>query len=807
MIFRDLRYGVRSLLQSPALTAIAVVALALGIGLTGTMFSIVYGALVRGLPFDKPEEIVAVWRTNLSRDVRRMGTPVHDLEDWKRSQHSFQDLGASTGGTVNLSGTERAERFDGAWVTANTFKIVRVGARLGRVFREGEDRPGAEPVMLIGHGVWRDKFGSDPDVVGRVVRANGVPTTIVGVMPEKFAFPEDQEVWLPMKQDAVALPRGQGTWLEVFGRLEAGVSAEQAAQDLNAIARRIAAEHPKTNEGVGVNVRPYTDTAIGPEPRALLMTMLGAVFLVLLVACGNVANLLLGRAAHRSREVGIRTALGASRAAVVRQFLAESLALSFAGAAIGVGIAWAGVTMFNRAIADTDPPFWLDFKVDVPVLGFVVAIAVLASLVAGLLPAWQASKADISTVLKDESRGASSFRIGRMSRAIVVFEIALSCGLLVAAGLMVKSVTKLRTVDFGFGTEDVFTARVGLPEADPKYKSDTAQTLFFEQVAARVAAIPGVRTSALASNLPALGSGGDQFAKEGQTYAREQDHPRARTVAVTPSFFTTFGAKPLQGRLLDEQDRKGSGEVVVINQSFAKKHFANESPLGRRIRLAPQDTASQWATIVGVIPDLWANQPGEKEQVEAVYIPFAQHPRRFVSVAARVQGPNPMRITPQVRAAVSAADPDIPLYFVDTLAGAIAQRTWFYRVFGTIFMIFGVVALFLAAVGLYGVMSFTVGRRTREMGVRMALGAQPRSVVGLIMRQGLGQLGIGMVAGLALAAGVANLLKIVLFDVQPRDPAVFGGVVLTLVATGVLANLVPARRATRVDPMIALRTE
>ena len=807
MLLRDLRYGARSLLKTPRLTAIAVVALALGIGLTGTMFSIVYGALVRGLPFDEPEQIVAVWRTNLSRDVRRMNTPVHDFEDWKKSQRSFQELGASTAGTVNVSGTERAERFDGAWVTANTFEIVRVNALLGRVFREGEDRPGAEPVMLLGHAVWRDKFGSDPNVIGRVVRANGVPTTIVGVMPEKFAFPVDQELWLPMKQDAVALPRGEGSWLEVYGRLKPGVSAEQAAQDLNAIARRIAAEHPKTNEGVGVNIRPYTETAIGEEPRMLLKTMLGAVFLVLLVACGNVANLLLGRAAHRSREVGIRTALGASRGAVVRQFLAESLTLSLAGAAVGVVIAWAGVTMFDRAVAGTEPPFWLVFKVDVPVLAFVVAVAVLASIVSGFLPAWQASKADISTVLKDESRGASSFRIGRMSRAIVVFEVALSCGLLVAAGLMVKSITKLRTVDFGFGTEDVFTARVGLPEADAKYASDTAQTLFFEQVAARVAAIPGVTASGLTSNLPALGSGDDQFAREGQTYAREQDHPRTRTVAVTPSFFDTFGATALQGRLIGPQDRKGSSEVVVVNQAFARKHFPNESPIGRRIRLAPRDSASQWATVVGVVRDLWAHQPGDKDLPEAVYVPFAQHPRRFMSVAARVGGANPMRITPQVRTAVSTVDPDIPLYFVETLASAIAQRTWFYRVFGTIFMIFGGVALFLAAVGLYGVMAFTVGRRTREMGVRMALGAQPRSVVGLVLRQGLGQLAAGMVVGLALAAGVGNLLKMVLFDVQPRDPVVFGGVVLTLVATGLVANLVPARRATRVDPMIALRTE
>jgi putative ABC transport system permease protein len=803
-LFRDIRYGARSLRKSPALTLISIFALTLGIGLTTTMYSIVYGALMRGLPFDRSERIMHVGRSNPSRNELRMDFTAHDYVDYRDAQKSFDQLAAYYTGTVNISGTEKAERFDGAFTTHDLFALLRVRPLIGRGLQPADDQPGAPYVAVIGYQMWKERFAGDPNVIGRVVRANGEPATIVGVMPEKFAFPENEGIWVPLRLDVLKLERGAGQSLDVVGRLRDGVSLDQAALDLNAIAKRLAAEYPKTNEGVGATIQPFVDRAIGEEAQSMLYTMLGAVGFVLLIACANVANLLLGRAAHRSKEVGVRTALGASRAAVVRQFLAEALILAGAGAAIGVGMAYAGVKLFNDSIAGTEPPFWLVIKVDAPILLFAIGLALLATLFSGLFPALQASRADVSEVLKDEARGSSSFRIGRLSRGLVMFEIALSCGLLVAAGLMIKSVTKLRTIDMGF-SPDVFTARVGLPDA--KYRSDTAQLQFYDQLEPRLAAIAGVEAAGLVSRLPATGSWYAPFAREGVAYAKEQDYPRARRVSASPGFFAVFDAKLLQGRLLTSEDRRGALPVAVVNQSFVRKHFGGESPLGRRVRWndGGADTTARWLTIVGVVGDMYAGEVNNRDP-EAIYTAFAQQPERFVSIAAKTRGA-PGSITPMVRDAVASIDADLPIYFVRTLRESIARSTWFHRVFGTLFMIFGFVALVLAAVGLYAVMSFSVSRRLREVGVRMALGAQSGDVLWLVFRQGFVQIASGMSAGLALAFGASQLLKMLLFEVSPTDPTVFGGTVAVLVAAGFLACIIPARRATRVDPMVALRTD
>src|SRR5687768_16652823 len=443
-VLRDIRYGARSLATSPALSAVASLAVALGIGLTTTMFSIVYGALLRGMPFPEADQLAAVARQNLSRGNGFMSAPIHDYHDYRAQQRSFTGLAAYYGGTANVSGAEKAERFDGAWVSANLFDVLGVRPILGRTFMLEEETPGAANVVVLSHAMWRDQYGASPSVIGTSIRVNGIPHTVVGVMPEKFAFPNRQSLWMPLQLDAVKLERGAGPWLQMVGRLKPGVSFDEANADVIAISRRIAAEHKKTNEGITGVVRPIIDSQIGPQPRKLLWTMLGAVFLVLLIACANVANLLLDRAAHRTKEVGIRTALGASRLAVVRQFMAEALLLSIGGAVLGALVAKGGILLFNRAIADTNPPFWLDIRLHPPVLLFVALTALIASLFSGAIPAYQSSRADINEILKDESRGASSFRIGRLSRGLVIFEIALSCGLLVASGLMVKSVVKLR---------------------------------------------------------------------------------------------------------------------------------------------------------------------------------------------------------------------------------------------------------------------------------------------------------------------------------------------------------------------------
>jgi predicted permease len=469
---------------------------------------------------------------------------------------------------------------------------------------------------------------------------------------------------------------------------------------------------------------------------------------------------------------------------------------------LGTGLAAVGTTLFNRAIAGTDPPFWIDIKIDGPILLFVLGITLFATFVSGVLPAIRASRANVNEVLKDESRGSSSFRSQLLSRVLVVFEIALSVGLLVAAGLTIKSVTKLAHYDYGFPTREIFTARVGLPEA--VYKDSLAQIRFYDELYRRLADLPGVEAYTLTGMLPVLGAPSSTFAVEGKAYATEREYPNTNYVTTYPGFFNTFKVA-LEGRDFGSGDSQGSEPVAIVNRSFASKYFGRQNPIGRRFRMGDARSKEPWRTIVGVVPDMWHDGP-DNEDPQAVYLPFAQSPQRFMSVTIRPRG-EPGAMTAPVRNLVSSLDPDLPIYFVKTLQERVDEETWFYRVFGVLFMIMGGVALVLAAVGLYGVMSFNVTRRTREMGVRMALGAQPGDVIRLILRQGMIQLAIGLVLGSGLAFLLSKGLKIILFQVTFLDPVVVGATLGVLVITALLASLIPAHRATRVDPMTALRYE
>jgi len=490
----------------------------------------------------------------------------------------------------------------------------------------------------------------------------------------------------------------------------------------------------------------------------------------------------------------------------VRQFLAEALVLSLAATAFGIVLAKFGIAAFNQAITVTQVPFFIDIGLHPPVLLFSIGVATLTTLISGAIPAYQSSRADINEILKDETRGASSFRIGRISKGLVMFEIALSCGLLVAAGLMIKSVARMRTMDPGFATKDVFTARIGFPAA---YTDTAAEWRFFDQVVDRVASLSGVQAASLSSGLPAArqGLGGSSFAIEGQTYLKDKDYPGARTLQVTPQFFSTLRIPLAQGRVFTDGDRVGALPVVIVNRAFVAKYFANVDPIGRRIRLGGSKSTQPWSTIVGVVGNVFTGDQNEPTSgAPAVFQPFAQSRSTFVYISARTTAP-PMALTQRVRDVVASLNADIPLYWVQTLADATSQSLWFVRVFGTMFMIFGFVALFLASIGLYAVMSFSVVRRTREVGIRMALGAQGRNVVSMIFGQGIVQLAVGMAVGLAFALGISRLMKVILFQVEPRDPVIFGGVAAVLVFVGLVACLIPARRATLVDPLVALRAE
>jgi predicted permease len=802
---QDLRFAARMLVKNPWVSAVAIGALGLGIGVTATMFSIVYGAMMRGLPFEDGDRIVALALNNPSRDIERRPLPVHDYLDLRDQQTSLESLAGYYEGTVNVRWSDAPERFDGAFVTANTFDVVGAQPLLGRDFEAGEDVPGAPMRIILSYHVWQNRFAGDPGALGQVVKVNGETAEIIGVMPEGFLFPNRNDVWVPLRMDALAIPRGQGTFLTVAGKLKPGITVEQASTELNGIAARLAAEYPDTNEGVGVTVLPFTDMFIGREVTALLYTMLGAVSLVLLIACANVANLLLARAAVRAKEVGIRTAMGAGRWRVVSQMVTEALVLALAGGTVGAGLAWVGIELFDKSVEGTDPPFFMLWQLDAPILLFILAISVVSAVVAGGIPALKASGMDVSGILKDESRGSSSLRIGRLSNVLVIGEIAMSMGLLVAAGFMTKSITKLRDVDLGFDGNAVFTARVGLFESE--YPDTLARRRFYEDLRLRLVEIPGVRAASLGTVLPGLGSGETPFAVEGEAYAEDRDYPLGRFGQVDAGFFDAVGLRMTLGREFLPSDDGAAEPVAIVNESFAAKYLKGGSPLGRRIRVGNSSSTEAWLTVVGVVPDAYMHGVGNREaDPSGFYVPVQQSDARFMSILAR--GPaDPMTLTAAVRDAVTAVSPDTPIYFVNTLRGRIAENTWAFRVFGSLFMIFGGVALFLAAVGLYAVMAFTVSRRTPEVGIRMALGAEARQVMAMVMRQGVVQMGCGLAIGLGIAALLARAMRLMLFEVSVTDPAVYALVSMVLVATGLAASAIPARRATQVDPLTALRSE
>lgn len=804
-ILMDIKYGVRMFVKNPGIAIFSVVAFALGIGLTTTAFSIVYGAIWRGIPFEEQHEILHLESSNIPQDIESMNVRLHDFFDWREQQTTFEDLVGFTFRSSYLAGSEgRPERYSGVFTTSNLLDVLRVEPILGRGFRDGEDSPSAAPVLLIGYAVWRDRYGSDPDVIGRTVRLNGELMEIVGVMPEGFHFPLNQDLWTTLRIDPLEFERGEGQTLEVIGRLKEGASLDAAVADIATLAGRLELEYPEANEGIGSIVKPYAKEYLGQQAFSLLYFMLAAVSGVLVIACFNVANLLLARAAIRTKEVAIRSALGASRWRVITQFLAEAFTIAVVGGVLGLGLGTVGVDLFNQAIVDVNPPYWIDIKVDPAAVIFVFGLVLASSLLAGIIPALKASGADINEVLKDEARGSSSLKIGRLSRGLVMAEVAVSFALLVFAGLMIKSIQNTASVDYAFETERIFTARIGLPEAD--YPDSVSHVRFYDELLPRLEGRYGAENVALTWTFPGLGSAGTRLAIEGETYERDQDYPVSRMVPITPGYFSTFNVGLRQGREFSSQDGADGLPVAIVNESFAREHYGSESPIGRRIRMGDSDSERPWRAIVGVVPDMFLDGP-ENEDPQGVYVPLAQRTSEFVGIAINTPSADPQAITSEVRSIVAGVDNNMPIYFINTLAKSIYQNAWAVRVFGVMFTIFGVAALFLASVGLYGVMAFAVRQRTKEVGIRMALGAEARDVLRMILIQGAKMLAIGFVVGLLAGAGMSKALDFMLFNVEPFDVMNFVVIVVVLAGAGFLATIIPARRATRVDPVIALRYE
>ncbi len=781
--------------------------LALGIGLCSATFSINYGVFMRGLDVPEADRLSMVFRYQ-ERNQQFMSVTLHDLYDWREQQTVFEGLGAYSTGTVNVSGNDNPERFQGAFVSANVFDLLRVRPVLGSGFRQGDDVAGAPLTVVLGHEVWANRYLSDPAVVGQSVIVNGEAATVLGVMPRGFRFPQNQQLWVAHRDNrAASATREQGNQFNVFGRLRGGATLDQAESEMNLIAKRLADTHPQYHEGISARLRGFVENDTGPELIAVFGTMQVATLLVLLIAVANVANLLMARATLRTREAAVRSALGASRLRIVLPFFAETLVLTFIGAVLGMAIAYVGVTLFDRATADVGKPYYMLFRLDLPVMAFVVLVSIVTALLAGLAPAVTVLRTDINTTLKDEGRGGSGVLGTRLTKVLVTAEIALSCALLIGAGLMTKSIINLQRFEFPFNTENVLTARIGLFEKD--YPTADSRRAFFRELDVRLSTLPGATSTSLTAHLP-LSANGTDIAIEGGTYGGDRIYPLARNAIVDPGFFQTFGVSLLSGRNFAESDNISGERVAIVNQSFAKRFFDGRDPIGSRFaEHVGRDSLGEWMTIVGVVPDLKMEGFGNTNDnpTWGYYVPLAQRDVRFVSLAIRTATADPLAALPDVRSVVRGLDPNLPLYNVESMKTVVEEQGWTYRVFGTLFIVFGAAALFMATVGLYGVLSFSVSRRQREMGIRMALGASPSAVIRLVVREGTRQLGIGLLLGLTVAYFLTSALAFLMFDVVPLDVPVLTLVVSIIASVGVLASLIPARRATLTEPVVALRTE
>jgi predicted permease len=806
-MLQDLRFTFRLLVKERWFSAAAIVALALGIGVNAVGFTLVHAAFLRGLPFDGADRLfVLTWQ---SRAGRRNVSHA-EYRDWREQNRSFEGLAAYRSDSMNVSDSRALpEQARGTRMTANAFELLRQAPLLGRGFTNGDDQIGAEKVAVISYTFWKNRYGADPGVVGTPIRVDGQPATIVGVMPAGMRFPDNTEVWLPAIP-AAGEPRDRRS-LNVFGRLRSNLARVEAQTEMNGIAERLSAAYPDINKGlIGIRVETFTERYVGGAAKTMFLVIMGAVGFVLLIACANVANLLLSRSANRAREVAVRAALGATRWRIVRQLLVESLALAFIGGILGLLLANFGVQAFDAAVSDPGKPYWIDFRVDYVVFGYVAGICGLTAILFGLAPALHVSKTNNNEVLKEGGRGTTGNRRARwLTGTMVVTELALTVVLLAGAGLMLRSFMNLERLDAGFSIEHLLTMRLQLPEA--KYGNADQRRAFYEQLEPRLAAIAGVDAVAVTTTVPPLRAGERVFEIDGRPPAQPNDELEAAAVTISPRFFEVVGVKLLRGRGFEDADGAAGSETVIINERMASQYFPGEDPLGRRIRFVPRQAtpdqaAPPWRTIVGVSPSIRHSETRQVELTAVVYIPQRQEPPAGAALLVRSRLPSGALVDP-LRQAVQSVDADQPVFSIQTLDRMLDQERWPFRVFGVMFTVFAIIALVLSSVGLYAVMAYSVTQRTSEIGLRMALGAQARQVEWMILRLGLIQLAVGLSIGLAGAMLVGSVMDSMLVGITPGDPMTFAAITTLLTTVSLAACLVPARRATKVDPLTALRAE
>ncbi len=808
-MIQDLRFGVRMMLKHKGFTAVAVLTLALGIGANTAIFSVVYGVLLRPLPFSEPEQLVVVHQTGsrsgsspLPKGQRR-GRPTPfsppNWVDFRAQQTVFADLGAWAGTNFVLTDNE-PDRVPGANVSAGFFEALRVTPLAGRLFLPADETFGAPDVVVLSAGIWKRRYGGNAEILGHSVMVNAKPHVVIGIVPEGMRFPGDSELWAPLRFRPEEMNERQSFYLDVIARLKPGVSMEQARTEMEAIAARLGELYPQTNGSYSAGVISLHEKTVGAVGELLLL-LLGAAGFVLLIACANVANLLLARASAREREMALRAALGASRWRLLRQLMTENVLLSALGSSLGVLLAnWAVPAL--RSMLPAALPRKDAILLDGSVLLFAAAIAVVAAIIFGLAPLLQAIRLDLQNSLKESARSSPGRSQRRLLHAFVVAEVALSLVLLTGAGLMLRTLFGLITTDPGFDASNVITADITLPRA--RYGQPRQRAAFCDQALQRLQTLPGVQSASVTNQLPLSGAGNSQgFKIEGQAES-SSGGVSALFRAISPDYFKTLRMGLLRGRGIEERDGAAAPGVVVINDAMARTFWPNEDPIGKRMRIARSGEPGS-REVVGIVGDIrhrGLHIPPEPE----MYVPYAQQPWQFFRLAIRTTG-DPMQLSSALRRAVWSVDREQPVMRVQTLEKIVATSLSETTFYATLLAIFAGLALALASIGIYGVLSYAVERRTREIGVRMALGAQRKDVLSLVVSQGLKLALLGLALGLVAALAVTRFVSTLLYGVTPTDPVVFVGVSLLLLLVAGLASWLPARRATKLDPITVLRHE
>ncbi len=804
MGFRDIKYAVRSLVHDAGVSAIVILCLSLGIGVNATLFSVVDGILIQPLPWAEPDRLFILNETFERGGIREAGVSYQDLKDFEERTTTFAQMAALGGRTIAVSDQGDPERIEGAAITWDMFPILGVQPILGRHLRLEDDRPGAEPVVILSHEIWQRRYQGDPNIIGRSINVNSRPHTVAGVMPVGFSFPENQKIWIPLGPSAETEAR-TSRYLFTFGRLKPGVSIDQAREELKSIAASLGTEYPTTNDGWSLVAQSLSDEFIPDDVRLVLLTMMGAVTLVLLIACANVANLMLARASGRQREFCVRAALGAGRAQLIRQLLTECVLLGLASVPLGLAIAYVGVWLLDNAVPPGMVPYYIHWEISPRVIAYTLGISALTGLVFGLAPALQAGRLNLQETLRDGARGSGqSGRRARLRNALVVVEVALALILLVGASLFVRSFLNLQSASPGFDTSPLLTARFFMVGESYATVEQKAQRV--DDVMRRIEGLPGV-VSAFASNFVPLDAGGGSghAIVDGRPVTKGEE-PTILFTAVTPHLYKTVNLPLIKGRDFTDGEGVGNTPVAVINETMAKKLWPDADAVGRRFSLV-EDEPPIWFTVIGVGPDIrMFDMDDDTPDFAVAYVPYRFANFSNIGVTIRAAN-NPAGLAGAVRNQIRESDPGLPIFDLRTMEDLRREGFWQFRLFGYMFGIFGVAALFLAGVGVYGVLSFSVSQRTQEMGVRIALGAKQSDVLGLVVRQGALLAGTGVVIGLVGAFAITRVIASLLYNVTPTDPVSFGGVALFLAAIAVLASYLPARRATNVDPIVALRNE